>query len=85
MNKYEAINYVKVKASPIYDPYVEEVPIREDTCPGPSALAGRVGQFLSSPPLSPQRFHRVPICCWVDSERASNQWLEVGLEPWSSA
>ena len=33
---------LKVKVSPIYDPYVEEVPIREDTCPGPSALWSRV-------------------------------------------
>ena len=28
----------KVKLGPIYDPYVREVPVREDTCPGPSAL-----------------------------------------------
>ena len=28
----------KVKVSPIYDPYVGEVPAREDTCPGPTAL-----------------------------------------------
>ena len=29
---------VKVKVGPKYDPYVGEVPVREGTCPGPSAL-----------------------------------------------
>ena len=38
----------------------------------------------SSPPLSLQCFHQVPICCWVDSERVFNHWLYLGLEPWSS-
>ena len=26
---------IKVMASPIYDLYIEEVPVREDTCPRP--------------------------------------------------
>ena len=30
------------KVGLIYDPYVREVPVREDICPGPSALSGRV-------------------------------------------
>ena len=34
------------------------------------------GQLLSSPPLSPQCCHRVPIRCWVYSERAISQGLE---------
>ena len=34
------------------------------------------GQFLSSPPLSPQCYHQVPICCWVNSERAFSQGIE---------
>ena len=29
---------VKVQVSLTYDPCVGEVPVREDTCPGPSAL-----------------------------------------------
>ena len=29
---------IKVKVGPIYDPCVREVPVREDTCPGPSTL-----------------------------------------------
>ena len=29
---------LKVKVGPIYDAYVKEVPVREDTCPWPSAL-----------------------------------------------
>ena len=36
------------------------------------------GQFLSSPPLSLQCCHQVPICCWVNSERAFNQGIESG-------
>ena len=28
----------QVKVSSIYDPYIGEVPVREDTCPEPSAL-----------------------------------------------
>ena len=35
------IKGVKVKVSPIYNPYVGEC-LLEDTCPGPSALWGRV-------------------------------------------
>ena len=44
----------------MYDPYVGEVPVREDTCPGPSALRGRVASsfprhlYLLSIPLGPQ-------------------------------
>ena len=74
---------MRIKVSPIYHPYVGEVPVREETCPGPSALQG--SQALSSPPLSPQCFHQVPIRCWVGIERASNYWLEVGPEPLSLA
>ena len=36
------------------------------------------GQFLSLPPLSPQCSHWVPICCWVNSERAFSQGIESG-------
>ena len=32
------MNGIKVKVGPIYDPYEGGVPVREDTCPGPSAL-----------------------------------------------
>ena len=33
-------------------------------------------RFLSSPPLSPQCCHQVPIRCWVSSERALSQGIE---------
>ena len=36
--KFSIFLKLKVKVSPIYDPYVREVPVREDTCPGLSAL-----------------------------------------------
>ena len=36
------------------------------------------GQFLFSPPLSPQCSHWVPICCWVNDERAFSQGIESG-------
>jgi len=36
------------------------------------------GQFLSSPPLSPQCCHQVPIYWWVGSGRAFNQGIESG-------
>ena len=57
------------------------VPVREDTCPGPSALWGRVA---SSFPHRFQCFHRVPVCCWVGSEWVINHWLYAGLGLWSS-
>ena len=45
------------------------VPVIEDTYPEASAC--EVGWPVpSSPPLSPQYSHQVPICCWVNSERA---------------
>ena len=34
-----AYKKVEVTVSPKHDPYVGEVPAREDTCPGPSAFA----------------------------------------------
>ena len=34
--------------------------------------------FLSSLPLSPQYFRGFPICCWVDSERASSRMIPGG-------
>ena len=36
------------------------------------------GLFLSSPPLSPQCSHWVPICCWLNSEWAFSQGIESG-------
>ena len=65
----------KVQVIAIYDPYVEKYL-------GYRGLVRQGGQFLSSPPLSPQRFHQDLNCCWVYSEQASNPWLEVCLEPW---
>ena len=61
----------KVKVSPIYDLYVGEC-LLERTLVLSHRLFEVGCQFLSSPPLSPQCFHRVPIRCWVDSERAFN-------------
>ena len=42
LDAFFELNKVNKKVSPIYNPYIEEVPVREDTCPGPSALRGRV-------------------------------------------
>ena len=55
------------KLSPIYDAYDEAVPVREDTCPGPSVLWGRVASsyprlFTSSPP--PSAATRSPFTAW---------------------
>ena len=51
------------------------MPVREDTYPEPSAC--EVGwPVFSSPPLSPQCYHKVPICCWVNSERELSQGIE---------
>ena len=40
--------------------------------------ARKGGQLLSSPPLSPQFCHQVPIRCWVNSEQALSQGRESG-------
>ena len=43
----------------------------------PEPLAYELGWPVpSSPLLSPQCCHQVPICCWVNSERASSQGIE---------
>ena len=42
----------------------------------------KVGWFLSSPLLSLKCFHKVPIHWWMESEQASNPWLEVCLKLW---
>ena len=38
INEHWLLKRIKVKVSPIYDPYVGGVSVREDTCPEPSAL-----------------------------------------------
>ena len=60
----------KVKVSAIYDPYVGEMPVREDTCPGPSALYGEVARFF------PRRLYLLSVSTrslfavgWTVSER----------------
>jgi len=52
------------------------VRVREDIYPEPSAVR-LDGQFLSSPPLSPQCCRQVPIHCWVNSERVFSQGIEL--------
>ena len=37
--------------------------------------------FPSLTSLSPQCFQQAPICCWMNSERASNPCLKVCFEP----
>ena len=61
---------LKVKVSTIYDQYVGEVPVRDDTCPGPLALRGSLASSFPRPQFSPQCFPQALIRCWVDSDRS---------------
>ena len=50
--------------------------VRGDTYPGPPAC--EVGWPVPfPPPLSLQCCHQVPTCCWVSSERAFSQGIEL--------
>ena len=60
----------KVKVVP-YTFIRRGVPFRENTYPEPSAC--EVGWPV---PLSLQCCHRVPICCWMNSEQAFSQGIE---------
>ena len=43
-----------------------------------NGFGGEGARFLSPAPFPPpQRFHRVPICRWADSEPAPNHWLHM--------
>ena len=61
----------------MYDLYVREVPVKEDTCPGPSALLGRVASSFPRRLYLPSISNRSPF---ANNERASNPWLEVCLD-----
>ena len=64
----------KVKVSPIYDPYARGCLLERTLVLGRQHCeVGWPVPFLAA--FIPQYFHRVPICCWLDSERASNHWF----------
>ena len=66
------------KVGPIYDSYAGEVPVREDTCPGPSALWARVASSFPGRHYLPFVSTRSPfVAGWTLSERpaSSLRWV----------
>ena len=73
---YILLVYIKVKVAP-YTFVRRGVPVREDTYPEPSECAVVWTVPLLTAFVS-HCCHRVPIRCWVNSERAFSQDLESG-------
>ena len=72
---------IKVKVSHTYDPYDEECLLGRTLVLGHRLCEVGWPVPILAAFISPV-FPFAPIRCWVDSERASNPWLEVCLEPW---